>query len=95
MLWKNRFLYAKAKKDDPNVSPVLHFFIVDPIIIDLQQWTGAFHVPLLLQVFSIYFNIVSNGFLVEGLKYQLTGHQPHAALALAATAVCHSLLDDT
>ena|SRR5487761_492652 len=94
MLWNNRFLYAKAKKDDPNVSPASHFSIVHPVTINLQRWTGAFHAPLLLQVFSVYFNIVNNGFLVEGLKYQLTGRQPRAALALAATAVRHSLLDD-
>jgi len=66
----------------------------NPVIIDLQQWTGAFHAPLLLQVFSVYINIVSNGSFVEGLSYHLMGCQPRAALALAATAMCHSLLDD-
>jgi len=58
------------------------------MVIDLQWWTGAFHTPLVLQVFSVYFNITSHGCTVEGLKYELSGgEQPRAALALTAAAV--------
>jgi len=58
------------------------------MVINLQRWTGAFHMPLVLQVFSVYFNITSRGCTVEGLKYELSdGEQPRAALALAAAAM--------
>ena len=65
-----------------------------PVLIRLQRWTGAFHAPLILQVFSVYYSIVGNGSHAHGLKYQLTSGQPRAALALAATAVSYSLRED-
>ena len=61
------------------------------VLIELQRWTGAFYAPLILQVFSTYYSIVGNGSRVEGLRYQLMGGQPRAALALATTAVSYSV----
>jgi len=32
MVWKNWFLYSKARKDDPNISPKWHLYVVDELI---------------------------------------------------------------
>jgi hypothetical protein len=64
----------------------------DSVLIYVQRWTGAFHAPLVLQVFSVYFSIINGGSLVDNLKYGLSSGQPRAALALAVIAVrCFSL----
>jgi hypothetical protein len=92
MLWHNRFIYLKVRKDDLNVSLI---FFSNTVLIELQRWTGAFHVPLILQVFTMYYNITNSASHIEDLKYQLSGGQLRATLLLAATAICHSLLCST
>jgi hypothetical protein len=89
ILWHNCFIYLKVRKDDLNVSLI---FFCNTVLIELQRWTGVFHMPLVLQVFAVYYNITNCASCVENLKYQLSGGQLCATLSLAATAVRHSLL---